>query len=532
MGDVVSFREAGARVATLAAAEGAVRLHVLDDPVGCAARGAEIGRNLYRATARVDVPGLGALVLKVHRPHGAADTLRGAVRRSRAAAEWAAGRFLFGAGLPTPEPVLLVERRKGPLLALAASAARFLPGRVTFEPAWEAQPAAKARILLERAARVIRAMHDRGGDHRDLHSGNVLVGHGPGDVCTIDVVDLHKVRVGRALGGRRRAAGLAQWLHSLAATVGPGGRLRSLRAYLGPDASPAELLSAWTRLGRHLAWRERRRLRSRSRRCVEEGLEFTRDVGAGTGWRRLDLPIEALDRALGHHDRALGARTREVLKDGEKHRVTHDGTIVVKEALAPTLRRRLELALPRRARAGYENAHRLRVRGVGAAKPLAYVHRAGRRFTLYEDLSRLPRLDRRVREATLAREWSRAVRTERFDAFADAVSRLHRRGIWCGDLKAPNWLVEERGRRTLFHLVDTDRVRFPGRLSRARRLRNLAQLHATVPRVAVSRTERLRWFRRYVAGTDLGDPALERGLLAGLSRWVARHRCVVDEPFD
>jgi len=530
--DVVSFREGGARVVTLSAAEGAVRRHVLDDPAGLAARGTEIGRNVYRMTARVDVPGLGALVLKVHRPHGAADILRAAVRRSRAAAEWAAGRFLHGAGLPTAAPVLLVERRRGPFLALAASAARFLPGRVTFEPAWEAQPAAKARVLLARAARVIRAMHDRGGDHRDLHSGNVLVGHGPGDVCTIDVVDLHKVRVGHDLGDRRRAANLAQWLHSLAATVGPGGRLRSLRAYLGPDASLAEVRAAWARLGRHLAGRERRRLRSRSRRCVEESLEFTRDVGVGTGWRRLDLPLEALDRALAHHDRALATHASEVLKEGEKHRVTHDGAIVVKEALAPTLRRRLELAIPRRARAGYENAHRLRVRGVAAAKPLACLLRAGRRFTLYEDLSRLPRLDRRVREATLAREWSRPVRAERFDAFADAVSRLHRRGIWCGDLKAPNWLVEERGRRTVFHLVDTDRVRFLGRMSRARRLRNLAQLHATVPRVAVSRTERLRWFRRYVAGTDLSDRALERGLLAELSRRIARHRCVVDLPFD
>lgn len=532
MADVVSFREAGARVTALAVAEGAVRLHVLPDPEGLSARGAEIGRNLYRRTARVDVPGLGALVLKVHRPHGLADTLRAAVRGSRAAAEWAAGRFLFGAGLPTPEPVLLVERRRGPFLELAASASRLLPGRVTFEPAWVVQPASKARRLLERAARVIRAMHDRGGDHRDLHSGNVLVGHGPGDVSTIDVVDLHKVRVGRALGHRRRAANLAQWLHSLAATVGPGGRLRSLRAYLGPDSTPAEVRAAWGRLGRHLAWRDRRRVRSRSRRCVEEGLEFTRDVGTGSGWRRLDLPLVALDLALAHHDRVLAARGAEVLKVGDKHRVTHDGAIVVKEALAPTVRRRLELALPRRARAGYHNAHGLRVRGIDAAKPLACLRRAGRRFTLYEDLSRLPRLDLRVREATLAREWSPAVRRARLDAFADTVSRLHRRGIWCGDLKAPNWLVEERGARTRFHLVDTDRVRFPGRLSRRRRLRNLAQLHATVPRVAVSRTERLRWFRRYVAGGDLGAPGLERELLRELARRIRRHRCVIDQPFD
>src|SRR5439155_12574004 len=123
-----------------------------------------------------------------------------------------------------PEPLLLAERRRGPLLEQAASGARFLSTRETFVPALAAQPSSKARALVVRAARLVRAMHDRGISHGDLHSGNVLAGPGPGDRCELHVIDLHTARVGRRVSSRAREEGLAQWLHSLREAVGPGGR--------------------------------------------------------------------------------------------------------------------------------------------------------------------------------------------------------------------------------------------------------------------------------------------------------------------
>jgi tRNA A-37 threonylcarbamoyl transferase component Bud32 len=535
----VTFREAGWRVTTAAAAEGPVRRRLLPDPSAALEGGEVVKRNVYRAAARADVPGLGAVVLKVHRPKGAADVLRAALRRSRARAEWDAARWLRGAGIPTPEPFLLAERRRGPFLDAAATAARFLPQRETFVPALLAQPPDKARALVERAARLVRAMHDRGVAHGDLHSGNVLVGHGPGDRCDLHVIDLHAARVGRFVGRRTRESNLAQWLHSLREAAGPGARLRTLRAYLGPGSSRAVLRGALARVERAVARRERVRRRSRSRRCTEEGTQFTSDVGAGTGWRRRDLPVAELDRLLAAHDRvlaepgrALATRSSSVAKAGRKSRVTRHGRAVVKEGVSVGLLGRVrDLLRPRRFAAGYRNAHGLLVRGVATAAPLAFVRRGGRSFTLYEDLSALPRLDHRVRAALRTGEWPRRRRLEVLDASADAAARLHRRGVWHGDWKGCNWLVEEHAGRVAFRLIDTDRVRFLPRVSRSRRLRNVAQLAASIP-VVVTRTDRLRWWRRYARGTPLAGREAERAAARDVAALLAKKTVVVDEPIE
>jgi tRNA A-37 threonylcarbamoyl transferase component Bud32 len=532
VGEPRRFTEAGFRVETLAEAEAPARAHLLPDPARALAAGDVFKRNNYRSAGRVEVPRLGAVLLKVHRPKGLADVVRAAVRESRAAAEWRAARYLAGAGVPTPEAVFVAERRKGPFLEQASTATRFLGARTTFAPALLAQPSAMRRALVVRAARWIRAMHDRGAAHGDLHSGNVLAGPGPGDRCAIHVVDLHKVRVGRAVSRRVREANLAQWHHSLLEAVGPGGRLRSVLAYLGYDpragARPAGLSRAFARLERAVRARERRRLRSRSRRCVEEGQTFTADVGAGRGWRRRGVEVAAIDTALAAHDRAAAAGGPAVAKRARKSLVTRHGDVVVKEAIAPRLR---ALVSGRRGRAGYANAHALEVRGFATARPLAWVLRGGREFVLYRDLSSFPRLDHRVRAALKTREWSRRRLREVTTAHADVAARLHRGGVWHGDWKGCNWLVEERGDRVSFHLIDTDRVRFSRAVSWERRMRNVAQLAASIP-VVVSRSDRLRWWRRYAEGSGLRGREVARRAASDVARLLASKTVVRDEPIE
>ncbi len=532
MRDTRRFQAAGFRLVAADLAEGPTRSHLLPDPSAVAARGQPIHANLYRSASRVEVPGLGPLLLKVHRPCGLADGVRAALRASRARMEWDAARYLEGSGVPTPEPLVLAERRRGLVLVEAATGTRFLTARETFEPALRAQPVAKAHVLLARAARWIRSMHDRGISHGDLHSGNVLVGPGPGDRAEIHVVDLHTVRTARAVTRRRRETQLARWLHSLIAVTGPAGRLRSIRAYLGEGVPRIVLARARARIERLVRRRERVRVRSRSRRCFEESGTFTRDLGADSGRRRRDVSLSSIATALAAHDRAIGERAPSLLKAGPKSAVTRTALAVVKERLEPTIVRRLErLCLPRRLRRGYENAHGLEVRGVATATPLAFVRRGLRTFTLYRDLAAFPRLDHRVRDALRHGEWGRRRQREVGDALADAAARIHRLGIWHGDWKACNFLIEERGRAIVFHLIDTDRVRFRRAVTFGQRMRNLAQLSASVPQI-VSRTARLRWFRRYARGTALGAPDEEREALARVARLVSRKIVVVDEPIE
>ena len=266
-----------------------------------------------------------------------------------------------------------------------------------------------------------------------------------------------------------------------------------------------------------------------ARRCLEENRTFTRDVGAGEGARRRDLPLARLEALLALHDEALAAGDARVAKRARKADVTRHGDAVVKESVPlGWLGRVKDRLAPRRHDAGYRNAYRLMLEGVATAKPLAWLRRAGRVFTLYEDLSSLERLDHRVR--ALYAEGPRDEQTRLRDAVADWLGRLHAHGIYHGDLKGPNVLVRRTAEGFELPVIDTDRMRFtPRPVDDRRREKNLAQLAASIP-VSVTRTERLRWYRRYVAAAP--TRRTERQVAAEVARQVALKIRVVHDPIE
>ena len=80
------------------------------------------------------------------------------------------------------------------------------------------------------------------------------------------------------------------------------------------------------------------------------------------------------------------------------------------------------------------------------------------------------------------------------DAFREAkeIRRLHRTGVYHGDLKATNVLVQDG----TFLFVDLDRVRFSEDVPDRDRIFNLAQLNASLT-PPLTRTDRLRFLRAY-----------------------------------
>jgi hypothetical protein len=113
--------------------------------------------------------------------------------------------------------------------------------------------------------------------------------------------------------------------------------------------------------------------------------------------------------------------------------------------------------------------------------------------------------------------------------FGRFVGDLHRRGIYHGDLKAVNIFVRRRDGREEFRLVDYDRVKFGRKVSRRRRIKNLAQLAASIA-VLITRTDRLRFFRAYAPDEE----ALrnERQYARGVAKQVAKKIVVRMEPIE
>jgi tRNA A-37 threonylcarbamoyl transferase component Bud32 len=477
-------------------------------------------RTVLRVTLRDGPRGDEEVFVKRYHPTGARATAKSLLRASRARQEWAMARALEEAGIPTAHPIAWAERRRGRVVTDAAYVCRGVAAAVDFVPYLRehapdpSDPAHRElrRDLFGRLADLARRQHDAGIDHPDLHSGNVLVTR-DGDEVGLHVIDLHGASQKAApLTVACRVRRLAKILHSLSEIASRTDRLRFLRRY-ARDGSLPDVREAFAETEERLHRIEKRRRASRAHRCLEDSRQFG-DVREGA-WRirhLREIPWRDLLDAVVEHDRALAAD--EVVKRGHRSAVTRavmgETPVVVKSMWSSAPRTWLGTVLGRlRGRRSWFLGHALLVREVGVARPLGYLleHRGPvvrREVLVMEDVSRDgERLDHLVlrlhREGRLHGHGGRTLLV----TVAEFVRDLHRDGVYHGDLKACNLYV--RGpvdESPEIRVVDYDRVRVEKPVSFRRRVKNLAQLSASIP-VCVTRTDRLRFFRLYAPTSDI-----------------------------
>ena len=194
-------------------------------------------------------------------------------------------------------------------------------------------------------------------------------------------------------------------------------------------------------------------------------------------------------------------------------------SVVAKRQRLNTWRRRGDALLHGSpARRAWKGAHRLRLLGFPAPRPLAVLERraAGLVWECVYVSAELPypRLDTYWRKR--APHWSVAQRRRFIRALATYVRCFHATGLYTGDLRDANLLVAEADpQHWRFCLVDLDRIRRPFVVSRRRRFRNLVQLDRTAGR-AVRRTERLTFLYEYLGGRP--SARKRRAILRRLAR--------------
>ena len=158
------------------------------------------------------------------------DPLIDLIRPSPALRAWKNGHALLARGLPTPRPMVFLQRRRlglstvGYLLFERIDDARHLHDAVA------AADSAGLRRIVEQLAGWIRLMHKRGISHRDLKAANILITAEGG--CQF--LDLVGVRIHRRVDRRTRVRDLMRLNASFLSTskVTRGMRLRFLRTYL------------------------------------------------------------------------------------------------------------------------------------------------------------------------------------------------------------------------------------------------------------------------------------------------------------
>jgi tRNA A-37 threonylcarbamoyl transferase component Bud32 len=520
-----------------------------------------VKRNRVRTVLRLTLDGgptpSEEIYLKRYHPTGVRATLKSMIRVSRARREWEMARTLEDSGIPTAHPIAWAVRRVNGVVKDAVYMCRGLADALDYVP-WVLKHAPKPedtadhllrRRHLERLASLARRQHDLGIDHPDLHSGNLLFvpEEGERDGVGLHVIDLHGASLSKnPLEPGRRLTLLAKLLHSLREITDDSDRYRFLRDYAKGGKSPIVDLqrSHWT-IERRVAKLERRRLRSRSRRCLKRSGRF--DVARADGWlirHMRSQPLPTLLDAAREHERAVREGVR-VVKSAERSVVTKvrirgpkgERTVVVKETRPKPLRRWLGTVLGQsRGRRGWVLGNALIVRGVSAAKPLGYLldgrgPLVRRELLVMVDVSddgeRLDHLILRQFRATGLVGYERRIMVGIVAAF---LRNLHAGCVYHGDLKASNVYVQTRADGDLdLRLVDYERVCLDRPVNFRRRVKNLAQLHASIPR-CITRTDRLRFFRAYAPTPEIAED-WKRHVRAVLK--ACRSKIVVDmEPIE
>ncbi len=457
--------------------------------------------------------------LKIYRTPGWRDRVKARLLASRAANEWRIMRHCVASGIATAKPLLFAERRdaSGRIESSYFASEGIEPAQdwiTTFESMGADSPASvlDRRALLCELGERIRHFHDRRLHHRDLHTNNILVLERRVKGERLFFIDLHSARIRRMTPAARRAA-LAKLCHSLRTATSRADRLRLVRAYFGTGGGARRSARrAFAAIEQGIARLEARRLRSRTRRCVVNSTQFRVESTARHRiYRAAIASVDELFAAVARHEE-LVTTGGDLLKNGRTNRLSRsivtiageDRPVVVKEFRdRGSLDRWKARTGYRRARVSWRGAHGLVVRGFRTPALYGLVETrggTGSQYIVMEALAEFERLDHYVlqRYGTAPTARSEILRKR---AFVEAVADLYRDLVaartYHGDLKATNVLVRELGEDSWeFALLDTDRVVFDRDVPERRRVKNLAQLYASIT-TDISLSDRVRFYRHY-----------------------------------
>jgi hypothetical protein len=178
--------------------------------------------------------GKAPVCVKQYRNLGVLYALKNIFARSRAMKSWRAANGLLVRGIPTPLPLALVEKRRGPLVLESFFITRWLDRACElngYVSMLADAPRTKKNAFIAALAQLIRRLHAAGVYHADLKSNNIMVCERGEHCWEFHLVDLDRVHFRRHIPFALRANNLAQINASVSAVMTPKDRLKFFRFY-------------------------------------------------------------------------------------------------------------------------------------------------------------------------------------------------------------------------------------------------------------------------------------------------------------
>jgi tRNA A-37 threonylcarbamoyl transferase component Bud32 len=517
--------------------------------------------------------------------------LRQLVRPSKARLEFERAIALSARGVPTIVPLALGERQiflgagDSFLVTRALESTQTLNNFLvdTLAKLSTARQACVRQRLATALGRLAAQCHDAGICHNDLHAANILVQLTDDDQPRLYLIDLTAVRLGPELDWPASRANLTLLTRWFVPRSSRADRLRFWRAYYEERG-----LGVWPRgpghrehfaLARQLEQSALQSAlafwKSRDRRCLADNRHFRRVRRPGlVGHLVADFDAPVLTTLLADPDAPLRQPGVRLMKD------SRSSTVAELECVMNGVPRRLilkrfgvtdwtdpwaSLLRPSPSLRSWLFGQAFRERCLPTARPLAVLHRvqAGmvrEGYLLAEKIENA--VDLHVFAAHLAElPTGQAQKLLRLalDAVARTIRRLHLCRLSHRDLKATNLLIDpdlDSARSPYLHVdavapgapmpnhlplpaspvwfLDLAGVTRHGRLSRSRRVQNLARLNFSFNQSqALTRTDRLRFLRSYLVWNLVGRGAwkkwwraIDRATMRKLARNARQGRCL------
>jgi tRNA A-37 threonylcarbamoyl transferase component Bud32 len=474
-----------------------LRRDFLTDPVAFIERlnGQVIKSSRLRWAAIFDLSEKGKIFVKRDRTKGWSEMMKYLFLPSKGRKEWFIAYQLQKKNLNVPSPVGWVEKGRWGLVKESYYLSEAIGSGTSLIDFLHSG----MKVAIESLAKKVKAFHDAGLFHKDLHGGNFLW-----DGETFFLTDLHRAEILRSVSLDQRLQNLSHLFHSLRSHWGREDFLRFLKEYFGEESLDCkELKNRFQKVLASIEHLQRRWRKSRTRRCLKESTSFYRERGREmVVYRRRDFPMDRVEEALRRHRALTGKTSENLLKQAPESLVSlvqaGDTKICVKEFRYPHWIDRLKenFRYPKGLKA-WIAGNGLKVRDVASPGVMAYAERGNgfairEGFLLMEASKNGKEMDRHLFKGFESVQRKRLFIT----AFARWLSGIHAKEIFHRDMKACNIFVYEEGEGWCFQLLDLEDVRLDKRVKETAVFRTLLQLNTSIPK-GITHTDRMRFYVEY-----------------------------------